>query len=173
MRRLIVTGSNGTGKSHVAARLASTRPDMPLVSYDAIRLTRNWKKKDSAEIATALSAVIVREAWILEGGPSLLPQALPRCEGVIWLDPPEVVRAWRLALRPWKSFGRSRAEIPAGNVDWPLQQYAFALGSLRRGREFHRRIAEHLEAQPPIRVWRCRNREDIDAVVGAISSGSV
>jgi hypothetical protein len=33
-------------------------------------------------------------------GPSLLPYAIRRADGVMWLDPSEWVRAWRLAVRP-------------------------------------------------------------------------
>ena len=171
MKRLIITGSNGTGKSHVAMQLAEARPDLPLISYDALRLTTDWIKKRPNEIELAVSTVAEKDAWIMEGGPSLLQHALARCQGVIWLDPPELVRAWRLALRPWKNFGRSRAEIPQGNVDWPLQQYGFALKSLRRGARFRKEIEATLQATPPSHLWRCRHQRDADDAIEFISKG--
>ncbi|MBN9888831.1 DNA topology modulation protein FlaR [Salipiger abyssi] len=172
MKRVIITGSNGTGKSHVAMHLAKARPDLPVISYEAIRLTRNWIKKSPAEIEAALSAVIEKDAWVLEGGPSLLDHALWRCQGVIWLDPPNLVRAWRLALRPWKNLGRARPELPPGNVDWPLQQYGFALRSLRKGRHFHNRIETALRATPPLQVWHYKSHRDVEAAITAISHSS-
>lgn len=169
MQRVIITGANGTGKSHVAARLAEIRPDLPLVSYDALRLTQNWVKKSADDITTALLDAIGQDAWVLEGGPSLLNHALFRCQGAIWLDPPEHVRAQRLALRPLKNLGKTRAELPPGNVDWPLQQYAFALRSLGRGRQFRHEIETKLRAHPPPYVWRCRTQRDVEAAIKAVA----
>ena len=45
VQRLIVTGANGAGKSHVAARLSAERPDIPLVSFDSIKLLEGWRQR--------------------------------------------------------------------------------------------------------------------------------
>lgn len=44
-RRVIVTGANGSGKSHLSQRMHVARPEVPLISYDALRLTENWQKR--------------------------------------------------------------------------------------------------------------------------------
>ena len=172
MKRLIVTGLNGSGKSHFAERLAAKRPDLPLKSYDEIRLTENWRKRASHEIEELTSATLSKDAWIFEGGPSLLKMALPRCEGVIWLDPPEVLRAWRLALRPWRSYGRRRPEVPSGNVDWPLEQYRFAFQSLRKGAKFRYMIEAQLIKYPYVQLWRCQGRDAVEQAIEALSTKS-
>ncbi|SFU09321.1 hypothetical protein SAMN05444141_108140 [Pseudovibrio denitrificans] len=117
MRKLIVTGANGAGKSFVAARLSAVRPEIPLISFDKIKLTSDWQHRPRAEIEQGLEQVISKEAWILEGGPSLLTHALPKADAIIWLDPPLILRAWRLLVRPWQNRGKTRAELPAGNFD--------------------------------------------------------
>ena len=171
MNRVIITGANGSGKSHVARQIAAMRPERPLISYDALRLTGNWVKRSPGEIETALSEAVAGDRWILDGGPGVLDLALPRCEGVIWLDPPDALRAWRLALRPWRNFGRSRAELPDGNVDWPVQQYRFAAQSLWKSRRFRVRIETALAAHPPRRLWHCRSSTDVEAALSALSGG--
>lgn len=165
MQRLIVTGANGAGKSHISSRMSDARPGIPLVSFDAIKLTSDWKQRPRQEIESTLSNVVAGEAWILEGGPSLLPQALQRAEAVIWLDPPELIRAWRLLIRPWRSFGQTRPELPPGNVDWPLQQYRFALRSIKNGFRFRSYISSCLMDAKPLRVWHCRNKSQIEIAV--------
>lgn len=176
LTRLIVTGANGAGKSWFARRLSMRRPDLQVMSYDALQLAENWVKRPPEDIACAASAVIDRNTWVLEGGPSLLRPALPKAQGVVWLDPPGAVRAWRLAARPWKNFGKVRAELPDGNVDWPLQQYAFALRSLRKGRRFRASIKASLDANPPEHLWHARSHCDVDAaledVVKLLADGS-
>lgn len=161
MKRLIITGTNGTGKTQWAQQLSRRRPDLEIISYDALRLTQNWVKQPEEETKRALMSILQKEAWILEGGPSLLDHALHRCQGVIWLDPPERIRAWRLAIRPWRNIGRVRAELPDGNVDWPLQQSAFAIKSLRKGRALRQAIKTQLHANPAAIVWHCRSQDDV------------
>ena len=163
--KIIITGANGVGKSHFAARLAVVRPDVPVVSFDSIKLRTNWEQRPRAEIDAALAIEIGKPAWILEGGPSLLFQAVERAHALIWLDPPEHTRALQLATRPWKFLGKTRPELPAGNVDWPLQQYRFALRSLRNRSKFRAYISEVFENADGIQKWRCRNVTDRNAVI--------
>jgi len=79
---------------------------------------------------------------------------MDKADALAWLDPPEFVWAWRLVVRPWKSIGRSRLEIPKGNADWPLQQYKFAWRSLMNGSKFRTRISEAFQSDNTILKWR-------------------
>ncbi|MGH0001969.1 DNA topology modulation protein FlaR [Pseudovibrio ascidiaceicola] len=162
MQRLIVTGANGTGKSFVAARMSAARPAIPLVSFDAIKLMSDWQQRPRPEIDRDLSQLVATDAWILEGGPSLLPLALPQADAVLWLDPPELVRAWRLMVRPWRNIGKPRQELPEGNREWPLQQYRFVLRSLKNGSRLRSSIKTCLEGAANQRIWHCRNQRDIE-----------
>ncbi|TAY98650.1 hypothetical protein [Rhizobium leguminosarum] len=75
VQRLIVTGPNGAGKSYLAALLAAARPDVPVVSFDAIKLASNWHRRPQAEIDAELLKVVSSEPdlWVCPhraGGPS-------------------------------------------------------------------------------------------------------
>ncbi len=166
MQKIIITGPNGAGKSHAARRLHSLRPDLPVVSFDSLKLTTDWVQRPRSEIDAALSKVLTRPAWILEGGPSLLAASLPHADALIWLDPPEYLRAWRLFMRPLVGIGKTRTELPAGNADWPLQQYRFAFKSLRKRADFRRRLIEVYTPDAPTH-WRCRNAADLDSAISA------
>ncbi len=172
LKKVIVTGTNGTGKSHLAARLASVRPEVPVVSFDAIKLRTNWQQRPRPEIASALAVEIEKSAWILEGGPSLLFQAVEKADALIWLDPPEYVRAWQLATRPWKFLGKTRPELPDGNVDWPWQQYKFAIRSLKNRSKFRTYISEVFESADDIDKRRCRNKRDRNSFINQWANNS-
>ncbi|MGB0659994.1 MAG: hypothetical protein ACPGNV_07415 [Mangrovicoccus sp.] len=99
---------------------------------------------------------------------------MPRADAVIWLDPPNYLRAWRLALRPWRNFGMSRPELPLGNRDWPFEQYRFGFKSLKRGAELRAQIAATLQTHGGTKIWRCKTQTDIEAAVrDFVNSGSV
>ncbi|WP_227271402.1 P-loop NTPase family protein [Roseobacter weihaiensis] len=165
MKKIIITGANGVGKSHFGAKLALVRPEIPVISFDAIKLRTDWQQRPRPEIDAALARELEKEAWILEGGPSLLSQAVGKADALVWLDPPEHIRAWQLAKRPWKYLGETRPELPAGNVDWPWQQYKFALRSLRNRSKFRTYISEVYCRADGLQKWRCRNEKDRIAVV--------
>lgn len=160
MKRIIITGANGVGKSHFASELALARPDVPVISFDGIKLLTGWKQRPRSEINAVLAREIERDAWILEGGPSLLSQAIGRADALVWLDPPDRVRAWQLASRPWKSLGKTRPELPTGNVDWPWQQYKFAMRSLKNKSKFQTYISEVFHNADGLRKWRCHCEAD-------------
>ncbi|NTH64458.1 DNA topology modulation protein FlaR [Agrobacterium rhizogenes] len=164
MQRLIVTGPNGAGKSYLAAQLAAVR-EVPVISFDAIKLTTNWKTRSREEINAELLRIVQTDQWVLEGGPSLLPYAIQRADGVVWLDPTILLRAWRLGLRPLRHMGKTRPELPEGNGDWPLEQYKFAIRSLRNHAKFRRSISEQLSDAQGVRVWHVRNTRDIGPVI--------
>lgn len=163
MDRIIITGAIGVGKTHLARRFSSERPEVPHVSFDALmKRTTNRTQKPRSDIDTALANVIGTDAWVLDGGPRLLPMALPRAEAVIWLDPPFALRAWRSLSRPLKGWGRPRAELPDAPPDRLSEQLRFACKALSRDREYRTVIAAHLSgAQIP--VLCCYNRVDVDS----------
>lgn len=171
MNRIIVTGANGAGKSHLARRLARARPEVPVLSLDAIKLTENWQTKPRSEIDTILISEVAQEAWILEGGPSLLPLAIERADALIWLDPPDYLRAWRLLKRPWKNRGKTRSELPNGNLDWPLQQYRFAWVSLKNRSKFRSQIEGAIQTAQNLTTWHCKTNSKIEIAVKAWAKG--
>ena len=172
MKKLVITGANGVGKSHFASQLSLARPEIAVISFDAIKLQRNWQMRSQAEIDAALRTELEKEAWIIEGGPSLMSRAVEKADALVWLDPPEYVRAWQLASRPWRHIGKTRPELPPGNVDWPMRQYSFALRSLMKGVKFRAYISEAFSAVENIQKWRCRNEIDRKVFVAKWANAS-
>lgn len=170
IRHIVITGPNGAGKSHAAARLHAARPDLPIISYDALRLTTNWVKRPASDTVAALTAALSAEGWIVEGGPSMLPHVLPRADAVLWLDPPVPLRAWRLLVRPLRSRGRTRPELPDGNPDHVWPQLRFGWQSLRRDAAFRDGIAVALAGPLDVPVWRCRTDAELQDALLALGA---
>jgi adenylate kinase family enzyme len=173
LKKIIITGANGVGKSHFANKLSLARPEIPMVAFDAIKLRTGWQSRPRSEIDSALGRVLEKDAWIIEGGPSLLFQAVKRADALVWLDPPEYIRAWQLASRPWKLLGKTRPELPSGNVDWPWQQYKFALHSLKNRLKFRTHISEVFDSTNGLHKWRCRNENDRIEVITTWANASI
>lgn len=145
MKRILITGANGAGKTHMARQMQDARPDVPVFCFDAVKLTTGWQTRPRDQIDAALTDITSQPAWILEGGPSMLPLALPHADAVIWLDPPMSLRAWRLIRRAMAARRQTRPELPDGNPDHRGAQLAFAWRSLRRDRAFHHAISDAVQ----------------------------
>ena len=157
MRRLVVVGANGAGKTWFAERLG-----LPVIHKDALALTTGWQQHPRADVQDAIARLILADKWVLEGGSSVLtPQVLERADLVIWLDLPAPLRFWRVVRRSVRYAGRVRPEHPAGNRDWPgLRQWRFAWRSLTAGA----RVAEAIETSltgAGVPVLRLRSSEDV------------
>ncbi|UWQ06055.1 DNA topology modulation protein FlaR [Aliiroseovarius crassostreae] len=168
--RILVTGANGAGKSHFSARLAALGLGYSLVSFDALKLTTDWVLRPRKDIEAALQEHLDRECWIIEGGPSMLPLALPKADVLIWLDPPFWKRAMRLMLRPIRNRGKTRKELPPGNVDWPLEQYGFAVRSLWKHWTFRKVVGNALRESSDVFVVRCRTEDEIESVLASFAN---
>lgn len=158
MRRVMIVGANGAGKTWVAVNLA-TALDVPLVHKDALALMKGWQQRPRSEVQTAVLRAASEERWVLEGGPSILAlPVLERATLVIWLDMPAPLRAWRVLYRSLRYLGRTRPEHPPGNRDWPgLRQVRFLWRALIRGPAFTAAVEDALSrASVPVVRLQCQ-----------------
>ncbi|MCD0446257.1 hypothetical protein LO763_21835 [Glycomyces sp. A-F 0318] len=100
MRRVVVVGSAGAGKTHVA-RAVSARHGLPLVHLDAIYYDANWNPTPPAAFAAAQERQCAAEAWVIDGNHvSILSIRLARADAVVVVDVPTVAALWGAVSRP-------------------------------------------------------------------------
>ena len=116
MRRVLVIGISGAGKSTFARRLAE-RTGLPLIHLDREFWQPGWKITPEPEWRIKVAALVARDAWIIDGGYSAsLDLRLPRADTVFWFDYPRgrCLRriAWRIATTYGTGAARSRRGLP-------------------------------------------------------------
>lgn len=117
IRRVLVVGGNGAGKTTFATALAD-RLCLPLVHNDCFSLISGWTARPRDEADALRLEAAAAAAWVLEGGPSILsPEIRDRCDLVVWLDLPLGLRMRRVIWRAVRLFGRGRPELPPGAVE--------------------------------------------------------
>jgi adenylate kinase family enzyme len=99
MRRIVVVGTSGCGKTTFAQALAA-RLRIPHVELDALHWGPNWTLPPSDTFRAQVAAAAARPGWVLDGNYGKVRDIIwPRAEAVVWLDYALPVILARLARR--------------------------------------------------------------------------
>lgn len=120
MRRVLVVGGTGAGKSTFAQRLG-VATGLPVVHLDLLWWRPGWIEAPRAEFDAAVAAVASGNAWIIDGNYTRTFDArIARADTVVVLDLGWPLRLWRVIRR----VGRPRPDLPEGCVErWATRDF--------------------------------------------------
>ena len=114
MRRVLVIGSGGSGKTTVS-RLLAEKTGLPLFHLDALYWRPGWVEPSKAEWLETVQRLIAGDRWILDGNyGGTLRLRLDACDTVVFLDLPRLVCLGNVVRRRLEHLGRTRVDIAAG-----------------------------------------------------------
>jgi len=126
MRRVLVIGSGGAGKSTFATRLGE-RTGLPVIHLDAAYWRPGWVEPPADEWRRTVEALLARDAWIMDGNfGATLELRLASCDTAIFLDRSRWVCLWRIARRTLRFYGQTRPDMGPGcaeSVDWEFLRW--------------------------------------------------
>lgn len=108
MKRILVTGNAGSGKSTLSRRIAA-QLGISCSSLDRVVWQTGWKRTPQDERAHLIHELIQPERWVIDGVSSEVQAA---ADTVVFLDVSRRVSFWRVARRNWRYLFRSRPELP-------------------------------------------------------------
>lgn len=115
MRRVIIIGSSGAGKTTLAKQI-SAKLDIPHIELDSLYHQANWQPASDKEFLASAKAATKRDSWVLCGnyysriGQEIWPQA----DTIIWCNYSFGRVFWQLSRRTLTR-GVRRAELWNGN----------------------------------------------------------
>jgi adenylate kinase family enzyme len=114
VKRILVIGSGGAGKSTFARQLGEIL-HLPVIHLDQAYWKAGWEKPSKAEWESTVASLIAQHEWIMDGNfGGTLPQRLQRADAIILLDISRWICLWRVAKRVIRYRGRHRPDMPPG-----------------------------------------------------------
>lgn len=145
MRRVLVVGPCGAGKSTLARELAA-HLDLPLHHMDRLKWKPGWVETEEAELRAKQRELVAGETWLIDGTyGGTLDERLPRADTIVYLDFPISLCVWRVVKRVTTLRGRTRPDMTEGcpeRLDLSFLWYVASWNSGPRKR-LERNLAAH------------------------------
>ena len=170
-QRVIVTGTSGSGKRHLAARIGAAL-QIPHIEIDALHHGPGWTKRPTFE--TDVWRFAQSPQWVTEWQYSAVrPLLAERADLLVWLDLCLTRVMWQVIRR---TIGRSwRREILwNGNLEPPLwtilrDRDHIVRWAWRTHGQTRNRVVDLAEERPHLTIVRLGNRAEIERwVAGAL-----
>lgn len=114
MRRVLVIGSGGSGKSTFSTRLGKLL-NIEVLHLDKFFWHPGWVETPKSEWQKNVEELLSREAWIMDGNYSgTLDIRFKACDTVIFLDMSRIVCLWRVLKRAIKYRDKNRPDLAEG-----------------------------------------------------------
>lgn len=112
MKRILIIGSNGAGKSTFSYKL-STLIGHPLIHIDKIYWCHRWEVTPREEFEKIVLNEAQKPQWIIEGNNlRSLSQRLEYADTVFWFEFPPLLCVINILKREWKYRGQVRPDMP-------------------------------------------------------------
>ena len=109
MKRVLVTGNAGSGKSTVAKYISKSLK-LPLHGLDCVIWQPGWKKRPPDDRSTLIREIVEQETWVIDG---VSFDVQSHAEAIVFLDIPRRISYFRVMKRNWRYLFRSRPGLPA------------------------------------------------------------
>ena len=161
MKRVLVIGSSGAGKSIMSRRLGEVT-GLPVIHLDYHHWRPGWTEPPKEVWTEQVTELLKGEEWIIDGNfGGTMEQRLASCDTVIFLDLPRLVCTWGVIKRVLTYYGDTRPDLPAGcpeKFDLPFIKWVWDFPNRSRPRVLERIAA----VQDRVNVYRLRSRREAE-----------
>ena len=135
MKKILVIGSSGSGKSTFSRRLGELL-NLEVIHLDKLFWHSGWVETPKDEWRNVVEKSLHGDAWIIDGNYSAtMDLRLPVCDTVIFLEIPRIICVYRILKRVVNYKKGSRSDIPEGcdeKFDWDFVKVVWSYPKLSK-----------------------------------------
>ncbi len=114
MKRVVVIGSGGSGKS-TFSRLLGEATGLPVVHLDKLHWRPGWVGTPADEWREVVKGELMKPEWIMDGNfGGTREMRMQAADTIIMLDLPRWLCVWRILKRSVRHYGRTRPDMAEG-----------------------------------------------------------
>jgi adenylate kinase family enzyme len=114
MKRILVLGSGGAGKSTFATRLGELLK-LEVVHLDQHHWQPGWVAPPKEQWLATVDKLIARDGWVMDGNFSgTIERRVAKCDTIIFLDLPRTLCLYRIIKRRLSHRGSTRPDMAPG-----------------------------------------------------------
>lgn len=114
MKKILVIGSSGAGKSILSRKLGEIT-GLPVIHLDFHHWRSGWTEPPKDVWEGQVTELLKGDEWIMDGNfGGTMERRLEGCDTVVFLDLPRLVCAWRVIKRVLTYHGDTRPDLPEG-----------------------------------------------------------
>lgn len=159
MKRILVIGGPGSGKSTFSRRLAE-QLELPLIHLDQLYWRDDWAHCSREEFDQLLQQELDKPQWIIDGNFNrTIPHRLSFCDTVFYFDLPTIVQLWGVTQRILSNYGKTRPDMGGNCVErFDKQKPEFYKSILNFNRQHRKNYYAMLENTPDVDVIVFKSR---------------
>lgn len=161
MKKIIIIGSGGAGKSTFARRLGNLT-GIEVLHLDKLYWKPNWQEPPKAEWKKLLETKLEKDEWIMDGNfGGTLEMRLKYCDTAIFIDLPRTVCVYRTLKRWIKYRDTNRPDMTVGcNEKFDLEFLGWVWNFQKKNKP---KIEEKLRVfEREKKIIRLRSRKEVE-----------
>ncbi len=168
MRRILIIGSGGAGKSTLARRLGA-RLGLEVVHLDSLYWNPGWVETPKDVWRKRVEDLLVRESWVIDGNYSgTLARRFEACDTAIFLDLPRTLCVWRALKRALIYRKRRRPDMAEGCRERLSMEFLRWIWDYPK-RTRPKVLALLARASPAQKVIRLKSPAEVEAFLRSLS----
>jgi adenylate kinase family enzyme len=169
LRRVVVVGSSGSGKTTVGRALA-TQLGYPFIELDALHWGPGWTEATADELRARVQPIVATDTWVIDGSyrGKIGDLVIERADIILWLDLPVHVWFPRLLRRTLRRIARREVFLNENREtvrDAFFSRDSLLLYAVRSHRRRRRLYPEQLARY---NVVRLRSQREIDRFLAGV-----
>ncbi len=169
MKRVLIIGNTGSGKTTFAKKLADVTA-LPLIHLDKLFWHGTWEQKSRAEFDEILQNELEKERWIMDGNYNrTISHRAKYCDTIIFFDLPTVHCLIGITKRIFESYGKTREDM-GGNCPEKFDMHKLALyrNTIRFRREHRDEYLQFLASLENVNVVIFKRRKDAEIFLTSV-----
>jgi len=167
LKKVIIIGSGGAGKSTLARKLSDIT-GIEIYHLDKLFWQPGWISITREELAGKIKEIVARDSWIIDGNySSTMDMRMEAADTIIYLDFASIVCIWGILKRRIMYAGKKRPDITEGcneKIDWEF--FNWVLSFRRRNRK--KLLAMLHKYAENRKVFILRSRREVDNLMNKL-----